>query len=136
LGRSREINMAVTLTDRRSDTTNRHPVWEAVLDQMTWANGEGHASSSETIGLNGVITNIVMTMSSATNDPDVVLTVTDSQSNTLFTTTENDGQTVVDYASGDFGTNQLTSNGFTITADPTADSGATSLTVDIVVRGI
>lgn len=125
-----------TIFDRRSQSKET-PVWEVVCDTMTWANGEGHAQQSETIGINGIIKQIVVTYSAATDDPDAVLTITDLDDNVYLTKTDDDGQTKVYDADGtDFTDNQLAFNGFKVKVDPSADSGATSLTADITIRGL
>lgn len=126
--------MAVTLSDYRSNTREK-PVWCAKLDQMSWTTG--HAAQTETVVVNGVVTRIKFVIGDGgVADPDVVFTVTDLDGNTLFTTTENDNQTVIDYAGGDFATNQLTSfDGFIVSADPDG-APTTSLTVDIEIHGI
>lgn len=128
--------MAVTLTTDKRQERKDKPIWKAVLDQMSWSSGGGHALQSESLDVVGIITHIIMTISDGgVADPDVLLNVKDSQGNVLFTTTENDNQTVVDYAGGDFALHQLTSQGFTIEADPTAEPSS-SLTVDITVLGL
>lgn len=124
-----------TKSDYRNSTPEK-PVWKIQLTQMAWT-AAGHAAQTETIAINGVITRIKWVISDGgVADPDVVFTVTDLNSNTLFTTTENDNQTVLDYAGGDFATNQLAVfDGIIISADPTG-APTTSLTVDIEILGI
>jgi hypothetical protein len=126
--------MAVTITDHRGSGEKR-PVWKAVLDQASWTTG--HAASTETVNINGIVTRIKWVISDGgIADPNVVFTVTDLDGNTLFTTTEDDNKTVIDYAGGDFATNQLTSfDGFIVSSDPDG-APTTSLTVDIEIHGI
>lgn len=123
-----------TTTDLRSNTREK-PIWKVSLDQMSW-DDTGHALQSETIGINGIITEIIWTIGDGgVADPDVDLAVTDVDGNDLFTTTENDNQTVVDYAGGDFAMYQLCGQGFIVSADP-SKAPTTSLTVDVDIYGI
>jgi len=124
-----------TTSDFRGNTLKK-PVWSVKLTQMAWTSA-GHAAQTETISINGVITRIKWVISDGgIANPTVVFIVKDLDGNQLFTTTENDNQTVLDYAGGDFATNQLAIfDGIIISADPSA-APTTSLTVDIEIVGI
>ena len=122
-----------TISDFRN---NKRPVWKIALDQMAWTTAN-HTAQTETISINGTVTRIKWVISDGgIADPDVVFTITDLDGNTLFTTTENDNQTVIDYAGGDFAAFQLAfCDGVIISADPSATPTAT-LTVDIEIVGV
>jgi hypothetical protein len=124
-----------TIFDHRSNSKEK-PVWEVAIDQMSWTAAGGHAALTETIGLNGQITQIVFVIGDGgVADPNVVFEIQDADGNIMFTTTENDNQTVIDVAGGDFADNQLTMNNFIVSADPDA-APTVSMTVDVTLRGI
>jgi len=123
-----------TLYDRRRE---KRPVWEYVATQLSWANGAGHATKTISLTQNGIIKQLVMTFSEATNDPDITVIIQDTDGNQLYTTgVLNDGQTVVKSVATDFAEGQCCGNGFIISVAPSADAGTSGLTVDIVVRGV
>ena len=125
-----------TKTDRRSSTKEK-PVWEIKLDQMTFTNADW-AIQSETVPINGVVTHIrFVSGDSGAADRDMVWVVYDTDDNQLFTTTENDNATVLDYAGGDFALYQITTqHGLIITAVPdAAPSVGENFTADVTIRG-
>jgi len=125
--------MGVTITDRRN-LSREEPVWEVILDQMSWTTT--HEEQTESVAITGIITQIIWTIGDGgVADPDVVFEIQDASGNVIFTTTENDDQAVIDYAGGDFGYNQLSMRNFIVSANPDG-APTTSLTVDIVIRGI
>ena len=122
-----------TVTDQRGDTLGRHPVWKAVVGQMSWANGETNEDTS-TINVNGIITSIVATYSAAAAN--ITLAIQDASGNELYTTTDADGATYVFAADGtEFGQNQLAGDGFILSVTST-DPGASGVTADITIYGV
>jgi len=125
--------VANTVTDKRGDTLSRHPVWKAVVGQMSWASGETNEDTS-TVNVNGVVTSIVATYSAA--DANITLAIKDLAGNTRYTTTDADGATYVFAADGtEYGLNQLAGDGFIVSVTST-DPGAGGVTADITVYGV
>ncbi len=121
-----------TLTDRR-DNIRSKPVWEIVVDQMSWDNGESNEDTS-VLAVNGVITQIVAVYSAAAAT--VTLAIQDSAGNELYTTSDADGATYVFAADGtEFGQNQLAGTGFILSVTA-SDPGAGGVTADIIIRGV
>ena len=120
------------LTDRRDNIVSK-PVWEVVVDQMSWDNGETNEDTS-VLAVNGVITQIVATYSAAAAT--MTLAVQDSAGNQMYTTSDADGATYVFAADGtEFGQNQLAGTGFILSVTST-DPGAGGVTADIIIRGV
>lgn len=130
--------MAVTTTDRRTDTTNRHPVWTSVFSQLSWASGETAAVNTTASGINGQIKQIICTPTEATaggttfqidlydnNDVlvnQVVAALDDAAGATLYTES--------DFSSAAF------VNGFYLKVTPNQDPSTNGTTMDITARGI
>jgi hypothetical protein len=107
----------------------------------TWATGAGHAAQTGTIPkITGTLVRIDMRISEVTGDPDVVLLVTDSNSNTLFTSTKDDNTKTVYLARSHKGTQDADFNPIpmvdetvTVSMDPSADAGGSGQTLTVVV---
>lgn len=124
--------------DRRTMAKDK-PVWEHSITAMTWVTGAGDAAQTETVPINGVIKQIVMTVSEVTGDPDVVLSIQDPSTNEFYTVTVHDNTTTIKYVTTHFAENQLTfAKGFIVSVNPDADAGgaAQTLTVNVTLRGL
>jgi hypothetical protein len=123
--------------DKRSNS-KRTPVWEHSITQMSWANLAGHAIQTETVPINGIIKQLVIVISAATSNPTVTILITDPDGNTIYTTGAlADGTTYVKTVTTDFAEGQLSfAKGFIVSVDPSADAGASGLTVDVDIRGL
>lgn len=113
-------------------------VWRKSITQMVWANGEGHAAKTEVLQMNGRIEAICIRASAATDNPTFAVTITDSKGNSLYNSGNLADGTNYAYTPGEFLPSDepiLVVGGNTISVDPSADSGANSLTVDIDIYG-
>ena len=121
-----------TITDLRSDTLGRHPVWKCVIDQMSWDDNETNEDTSA-INVNGVITMIVATYSAGAAT--LTLALQNAEGVELYTTSDVDGATYVFAADGtEFGQNQLAADGFILSLTST-DANAT-ITADVTIYGV
>jgi len=118
--------------DNRGLSPHHEPVFRRSITQMVWANGQGHAEKTEDIVINGRITTIVMKLSACSNTNNITLTIDEGElGGEIFNSgAKAKGDTYIfDVAKDVCGT-------ITIGVDPSADSGATSLTVDVTMYGV
>jgi hypothetical protein len=107
----------------------------------TWATGAGHDAQTGTIPkITGTLVRIDMRISEVTGDPNVVLLVTDSNSNTVFTSTKDDNTKTVYLARSHKGTQDADFNPIpmwdetiTVSLNPDADAGGSGQTLTVVV---
>ena len=138
------VLLAVTLpfvwgADDRRNLGSGAPIASYAFTQQTWANGEGHAAkTASTIQVSMLIERIDILISDPTNTTTVDITITDDNGVeivSLSTLTDDTKH----YKSGLKSTADFTpvpvNNILTVSIDPSADSGTTSLTVDVIVYG-
>lgn len=128
--------------DRRRNNLE-YPVPKKQFDTLTWANGEGHASQDTVMpNINMLVTRIDVLINQPTNNNTVNVTFADENGvavidPTNFTTLADgtDHMLLSTNIPADFSTVTL-NNTITCSVDPSADSGATSLTVKIIFYGV
>jgi len=123
-----------TVYDRRSQTEEK-PVWQVATTQMSWANGAGHAAQTETIEqVNGTVKQLKVVINNPTNNPTTTVALQDLDGTVIYTTgalAKNTTTLQLPTTIGD-----IVFRGCIVSVDPSADAGATSLTVDVTLRGI
>ena len=130
--------MSVTVTDRRTDTLGRHPVWTAVFSQLSWASGETAAVDTTTANINGQVKQIICTPTEATAGATTFqIDLYDSDDNLInqVAAALDDAAGATLYVESDFGSAALM-NGFYVKITPNQDPSTNGTTMDITARGI
>jgi hypothetical protein len=126
--------MANTVSDRRTDTTNRHPVARVQFAQQSWAAAVS-TGISLSIPFNGELRHIVGTANNSTNAITYTTTIADSNGDTLYTKAdwaENATELVVLTAD----TAVFIPDGSTVTITPSGVPGASTGLFDLTFIGV
>jgi hypothetical protein len=116
------------------------PVFKKSITQMTWATGEGNDEQTEVKNINGEIGQIGIRISSVTDNPTVVVTLTDADGNELYNSGSIADGTNYLYTPSEFlptAEKFLCAGDITIGVTPSADPGGAAqlLTVDVDIFG-
>ena len=118
-----------------------------VSTTKTWATSDGHAAQTATFGnLTGKLVEVGLQASSVTGDPDVTVTVADSDSVTIFSPgAQNDGgnyrfdtESHKGSPDADFNPSYFVNETLTVSIDPSVDAGGSAqkltVTVDLYIQ--
>ena len=115
--------------DRRTDTQNKHPVWEYVLNGL-W-DADDTADGTHNLKINGILQKIILTVPDTTNNVTGQVVIKDDGDNTIFDSGEK-----AENATYAFNVNEPLSGTTDVVVGISAVSGTAATNVVVTLRGI
>ena len=120
-----------TPTDRRSDDTDRYPVWERIIT-FTIDAGDGNAKLTQAVPVNGILQKIIVTSGTANSiSGTFTLSIDDNGNNEIFTASG-----PAEEGTSTFNVTEPVTGSIDVGIDPNDDPGSGSWVITVTLRGI
>ncbi len=126
--------VVATVVDRRSNRSNKHPVWEKTVT-FTIDSNDGSAKLTKAVSVNGILQKIVAVSGTAAGITGTfTLSIDDNSDNEIFTAAT--PVTPAEGAVSTFNVNEPVSGDIDVGINPNDDPTSGSWTITITLRGI
>ena len=116
------------MTNTLSPRDVGQPTWSAVFSQMSWASGVSAEIEDSSLEISGVLTRVLVNLSTSTNLVNAKLTITDADGFEIYWGNFSPGNPMMDVCVPVDGV-------LTVGVTPSGDPGASGITADIKFYG-
>jgi hypothetical protein len=118
-----------SFSDPRTDTLNRHPVWEVVLNGL-W-DADDTADGTHNVNINGILQKVILTVPNTANNVTGQVVIKDNGDNTIFDSGEK-----AENATYSFSVNEPVSGTTDVVVGISGASGTAATNLVVTLRGI